>query len=164
MKVENLNDLVDFLNGIKHHINCNIVPTSKCDCGLTSAKLLATTHALEAVFKQPTTLDGYQEAASRTAPMALTQEMRLATFAMGLAGEAGEVVDLLKKHLGHGHPLDTEKLCKELGDVLWYVAALAGFFELKLSEVAQANVEKLKARYPAGFSPEASQQRDKVQS
>lgn len=73
-----------------------------------------------------------------------------ACFALGLAGEAGEVCDLLKKHWGHLHPLDHEKLKKELGDVLWYVAALAVQFGLTLDEVALANVAKLTARYPKG--------------
>jgi NTP pyrophosphatase (non-canonical NTP hydrolase) len=78
------------------------------------------------------------------------------TYALGLAGEAGEVCDLLKKHWGHKHPLDREKLCKELGDVLWYVAAIAVQHGISLRDVAHANVEKLSARYPKGFSPEAS--------
>jgi NTP pyrophosphatase (non-canonical NTP hydrolase) len=83
----------------------------------------------------------------------------MASFAMGLAGEAGEVVDLLKKHLGHGHDLDKVKLTKELGDVLWYVSAIAQSAGLDLGEIAHANVEKLRKRYPNGFSVEASRNR-----
>jgi len=80
-----------------------------------------------------------------------------ATFALGLAGEAGEVCDLLKKHWGHKHTLDVDKLQKELGDVLWYVAALASQFGLSLDLIAVANVQKLTARYPDGkFSSAAS--------
>jgi NTP pyrophosphatase (non-canonical NTP hydrolase) len=79
-----------------------------------------------------------------------------ATFALGLAGEAGEVCELLKKHWGHGHDLDQEKLKKELGDVLWYVAALAAQFQIELEDVAAANVAKLRSRYPQGFSSAAS--------
>lgn len=79
-----------------------------------------------------------------------------ASYALGLAGEAGEVCDLLKKAWGHGHALDAEKLKKELGDVLWYVAALAEQHGLRLSDVAEANVAKLSARYPQGFSTAAS--------
>lgn len=73
--------------------------------------------------------------------------------ALGLAGEAGEVVDLLKKHWHHGKALDRDALCKELGDVLWYVSDLASAFGLRLSDVAAANVRKLEARYPNGFTP-----------
>jgi NTP pyrophosphatase (non-canonical NTP hydrolase) len=79
-----------------------------------------------------------------------------ASYALGLAGEAGEVCDLLKKHWGHGHVLQYAKLRKELGDVLWYVTALGLQFGLSLQEIAEANVAKLSARYPNGFSSEAS--------
>lgn len=101
----------------------------------------------------------YQEAACRTAPMQLPPELKAATFAMGLAGEAGEVVDLLKKHLGHGHPLDTGKLMKELGDVLWYIAALCDFYGLTMRDVAYLNIVKLRERYPEGFDPARSRAR-----
>jgi NTP pyrophosphatase (non-canonical NTP hydrolase) len=74
-----------------------------------------------------------------------------AVHALGLAGEAGEVVDMLKKHWGHKKPLDRDALRKELGDVLWYVAALAEQFDMDLENVAECNVAKLNARYPNGF-------------
>lgn len=74
------------------------------------------------------------------------------TWGHGLAGEAGEVCDLLKKVHGHGKPYDAGKLKKELGDVLWYVANLANIHGFTLSEVAQANVDKLRARHPSGFT------------
>lgn len=80
----------------------------------------------------------------------------LPVFGLGVAGEAGEVADLIKKHVGHGHPLDVSKLKYELGDVLWYVAALADICGLTLDDVAAANIEKLRARYPDGFSSERS--------
>lgn len=100
-------------------------------------------------------LDFYQQLANRTAPC----ENQLATFALGVVGEAGEVADLVKKHIGHGHPLDVEKLKLELGDVLWYVAGLATLLDVTLSEVATANIAKLEKRYPNGFSTEASMNR-----
>lgn len=59
-------------------------------------------------------------------------EKEISAYALGLAGEAGEVVDLLKKSWGHGHPLDVEKLKKELGDTFWYVVALGLQFELPI--------------------------------
>lgn len=81
----------------------------------------------------------------------------LAIRALGIAGEAGEVADLVKKHVGHGHPLDVAKLKYELGDVLWYVAGIASAVGLSLSDVAAGNLEKLRARYPEGhFSTERS--------
>ena len=104
-------------------------------------------------------MDKYQEEASRTGNMALTKEMKQATFAMGLAGEAGEVVDIMKKHLGHGHVLVRGQLEKELGDVLWYIAAIASENNIKLSDVAHVNIMKLRARYPQGFTEERSKAR-----
>jgi NTP pyrophosphatase (non-canonical NTP hydrolase) len=100
-------------------------------------------------------LDSYQRDANRTNATA-----DLANKGLGLCGEAGEVAELLKKHLYHGHPLDREKLRNELGDVLWYVATLASDFGISLSDVASANVDKLRRRYPEGFSMERSLNRD----
>lgn len=79
---------------------------------------------------------------------------------MGLAGEAGEVVDLLKKHLYHGKPLDREKLKLELGDTLWYLADVARQHGILLSEVRDGNVAKLGARFPKGhFTPQDAAKR-----
>ncbi len=75
----------------------------------------------------------------------------VAVLALGVAGEAGEVCDLVKKHFGQGHDLNRDKLVEELGDVLWYVTALAARLGYPLREVAERNVAKLKARYPSGF-------------
>jgi len=97
------------------------------------------------------TLDEYQEAAIRTRNNELPKVVQLATLGLGLGGESGECADLIKKHVGHGHPLDEAKLVKELGDVLWYIATLADELGVSLSEVAERNVAKLKERYPEGF-------------
>lgn len=101
-------------------------------------------------------LNHYQQEASRTLPPNTEPGKALNLGALGLGGEAGEAIDLIKKHLFHGQPLDVEKLRKELGDVLWYVSAIATGAGLTLEEVAEANVEKLRKRYPEGFSPAAS--------
>jgi hypothetical protein len=86
---------------------------------------------------------------------------RLAIASMGLSGETGELVDMLKKWIGHGHELNLDAVEKELGDVLWYVAEIATTLELSLSDIAKKNEEKLKARYPEGFSVERSRNRVK---
>jgi NTP pyrophosphatase (non-canonical NTP hydrolase) len=101
-------------------------------------------------------LNQYQQDAMRTAG---DRKDDLACHALGVAGEAGEVADLFKKVLFHGHALDKEKAAKELGDVLWYVAILAQRIGYSLSDVAEMNVEKLRKRYPNGFSSERSQNR-----
>lgn len=100
----------------------------------------------------------YQMLAERTANRGAqyTPESRFVNFAFGLAGEAGEVIDSLKKHLFHGHPLDRERLKLELGDVLWYIATITTTAGMTLEDVAIANIEKLKARYPDGFDSEKS--------
>ena len=104
--------------------------------------------------------DNYQELARMTANNKGEVKDRLPNWALGLAGEAGEVADIIKKHTYHGHELDVEEIRDELGDVLWYMANLAYDLDLWFSEVPERNIEKLKARYPEGFSKERSINRD----
>ena len=104
-------------------------------------------------------LNQYQTLADRTQRRDLPQRELLSMVGLGLSGEAGECSELVKKHLFHGHPLDREKVVKELGDVLWYLAAMAKLCDIPLSEVAETNITKLRARYPEGFTEEASRQR-----
>lgn len=101
-------------------------------------------------------LNEYQELAARTLGRDRTHEQQLANAALGLAGEAGEVADTLKKHLFHSHPLDRDGVVKELGDCLWYVAAMATVLDIELDEIGARNIEKLRRRYPEGFSFERS--------
>lgn len=105
------------------------------------------------------TLDEYEAAARRTHPNMGENEREMMLAGLGLAGEAGEFADLVKKHVFHKHPLDREKAKKELGDVLWYIVCGAASLGVTLEDVARANVAKLAARYPNGFSPEASLKR-----
>ncbi len=79
--------------------------------------------------------------------------------AVGLAGEAGEVCELVKKGVFHQHGLDRDKMIKELGDVLWYVAALCTKLNVGMDEVMETNIAKLHARYPEGYTSEASKRR-----
>lgn len=79
--------------------------------------------------------------------------------ALGLPGEAGEVADYLKKVHFHEHTLNEEKLKEEMGDTLFYLAMLCEAYGFTLREVAEANLRKLEARYPDGFSFEASRER-----
>jgi NTP pyrophosphatase (non-canonical NTP hydrolase) len=96
-------------------------------------------------------LDTYQGLSKRTIPFDSPLKENAANFAMGVCGEAGEVSELLKKHLFHGHPLDRNELEKELGDIMFYVAGLCTLYDLKLSDVCTKNHEKLLKRYPEGF-------------
>lgn len=106
-----------------------------------------------------TSLNAYQHFAGVTANEKLSFQTNLAVLALGVAGEAGEVADHIKKHLGHDHELDRDKVIKELGDVLWYVATLSNALGVTLQQVAQRNIDKLKARYPDGFSVQRSKER-----
>ena len=78
---------------------------------------------------------------------------------LGLAGESGELLDLFKKWIFHEKALDEDHAKKELGDVMWYVAEIAYSMGWDLDEVMQMNVDKLKARYPQGFSTDLSNHR-----
>lgn len=109
------------------------------------------------------TPNDYQALALRTANLSDGEKrLRLANWCMGLAGESGEVVDYLKKVVFHFHELDQAKVLKELGDVLWYVAVLSKELGFELEHVMEANISKLMARYPEGFSAEASAKRRDV--
>lgn len=98
-------------------------------------------------------LNEYQKHAERTANK---KHDSLSNYALGLTGEAGEVADIVKKHLHHEHPLDSEALLGELGDVLFYLANMARINGYTLEAVADYNINKLKERYPDGFSAERS--------
>lgn len=102
----------------------------------------------------------YQKEALRTESGMNKQYPRILNGLMGLNGEAGEAIDILKKSLFHGHELDREHLAKELGDVAWYLAVSADAIGYKLEDILQMNVNKLRARYPEGFDTERSQHRD----
>jgi NTP pyrophosphatase (non-canonical NTP hydrolase) len=106
----------------------------------------------------------YQELAARTLIDAPgfeidDQEFMQVWNALGLAGEAGEVVDLIKKWVMHRHVPDPELMKKELGDVAWYLAALCGKFGFTFSEVLETNITKLQERYPNGWSEDDSRNR-----
>ena len=105
------------------------------------------------------TFDEYQNEAMRTASHPSDDESLL-TAALGLCGESGEVADRIKKWRYHGHELGHDDLVKELGDVLWYLALAAEHLGVSLESVAQANINKLWARYPDGFDSERSKNRD----
>lgn len=64
---------------------------------------------------------------------------------------AGHIADIVKKAVSHGVSGDRSKLLKELGDVLWYIAAVANDNDITLEEIARENISKLRARYPEGF-------------
>lgn len=106
--------------------------------------------------KRPYSLNEYMVDAMRTKAPDFSKKDQWNDGGLGISGEAGEVADMIKKYLYHGHKMDYSKLIKELGDVLWYIAELADVAGYTLEDVARCNIEKLKERYPDGFSEEAS--------
>ena len=106
------------------------------------------------------TINEYQKLAMTTLNKDLTEKEVLINGVMGLCGESGEVIDIVKKHLAQGHELDREKIIKELGDVAWYMAEIATVLDVELEDVLVQNIEKLKKRYPEGFSKEKSMNRE----
>lgn len=102
------------------------------------------------------TINEYQQLAMVTLNPELSKKDVLINGVMGLCGESGEAIDIVKKWLAQGHELDKEKLAKELGDIAWYLAETAYALDILLEDIFQANIEKLKKRYPEGFDTERS--------
>ena len=102
------------------------------------------------------TINEYQKLAMTTLNPALSDKDVLINGVMGLCGESGEAIDIVKKWLAQGHELDKEKLAKELGDICWYLAETATALGLSLEDIMAANLEKLRRRYPEGFDAERS--------
>ena len=102
------------------------------------------------------TINGYQRDALRTAAGPKKDLPLILNGVLGLGGESGECLDIVKKHLFQGHELDTEHLAKELGDVAWYLAVSAFAIGMDLESILRMNVEKLRDRYPDGFEVERS--------
>ena len=102
------------------------------------------------------TINEYQKLAMRTLNPNLSDKDILINGVMGLCGESGEAIDIVKRHLAQGHDLDKEHLAKELGDIAWYLAETATVLGYTLEDILQMNIDKLKRRYPDGFDTERS--------
>lgn len=101
----------------------------------------------------------YQQLSKRTMPEWNSPEkwkLAVANYALGINGESGELGDLIKKEIFHGHPANSADVIKECGDILHYLAGIATLYGFNLQDAAEGNIEKLKRRYPDGFSTEAS--------
>lgn len=80
--------------------------------------------------------------------------------ALGLATEAAEIADALKKHIYYGKPLDKVNLAEEIGDQMWYCAIVARELGLTFEQIQETNIQKLKARYGEKFTEEAAVNRN----
>ncbi len=101
-------------------------------------------------------VNDYQKEAMKLLNPKLDNKDVLINGVMGLCGESGEVIDIVKKWLAQGHQLDKERMKSELGDVAWYLAETTTALDVPLEQIFQANLDKLHKRYPQGFSTEDS--------
>lgn len=101
-------------------------------------------------------INDYQHKAMTTLNPALSKRDVLINSVMGLCGESGEAIDIVKRWMAQGHELDREHLKKELGDIAWYLAEAATALDVPLEEIFQGNLDKLKKRYPQGFDTQRS--------
>ena len=113
------------------------------------------------------TLNYYQELAQRTSWDKNADRQKnglnlkqLENGLMGLCGESGECMEILKKHRHQGHRLDVKRIAEELGDVLWYCAETASGLGIDLEKIAMDNITMLIDRYPDGFESERSINRE----
>ena len=121
-------------------------PTSSLWCPYS--ELSKPTQQRKRILMTKITFEEYQLAAAETAIYSGSIDVMYP--ALGLAGEVGEVCNKIKKHYRDGTPLDTDDLRKELGDVLWYLAALATDLDIDLEQAAGENLEKLADRDARG--------------
>jgi NTP pyrophosphatase (non-canonical NTP hydrolase) len=104
---------------------------------------------------KPNTLKDYQEMCKLTAKKFENPEKEILTWGLGIAGEAGDVASCIKKTFAHDN--DQRAGIKEnIGDSLWYAAMICNFFNWNMQEILDENIEKLKKRYPQGFTTEAA--------
>ena len=137
--------------------HCSIDPSYVCKSPLVCPYLKECKTSEEHTRITP---NEYQEQALRTQNPLVMEDLRIVEGVMGLAGEAGECVDIIKKKVFQGHELDKEHLAKELGDVAWYLAESADAIGYDLETIFRKNLDKLKNRYPDGFDSERSYRRD----
>lgn len=86
--------------------------------------------------------------------------IRMLHSAMGLCTEAGEFMDMIKKHVLYGKPLDFVNAKEELGDSMWYIALALDEMKATFGEIKERNIEKLRARYPNKFTEHDALNRD----
>ena len=97
----------------------------------------------------------YQKLAARTISTRLENKAIEMHALHGMAGEVGEIHSIYQKYY-QGHSMESEHLMKECGDLLWFIAEYCTAKGWHLEEVMQMNIDKLKARYPEGFSADKS--------
>ena len=138
--------------------NCDIVNELK---NVVNELSNAITEFVDSVEEWINQTESYTDLALKTLNKDVFEQKDLILNAsLGLSGEVGEVNDIIKKYMYHGHKLDDdtkEKIILELGDVCWYVALMAWAIDkTKFEDVLNKNIKKLEKRYHGEFSTEKS--------
>ena len=87
------------------------------------------------------------------------EQARLLDWTLGVAGESGELLEAVKHHVYSEEELDKMKMAKEIGDVLWYLSALAKTLDINLADCAELNLRKLRHRHGQSYSHQSSKDR-----
>lgn len=103
-------------------------------------------------------LKEYQLFCRKIAKKFKDREKEIMTWGLGISGEAGDVAGCIKKTFSHKND-QKDGIRENLGDTLWYIAAICNFFNWDLENIAKENVKKLKKRYPKGFTEKAAKRK-----
>ena len=124
--------------------------------GLTARFNLSSSYDVTPTKEGWVDVANYRQEILRTVEDSLSPRDRLLLGGLGIAGEAGEVSDHIKKVIYLGHPGDEDHLLEELGDVLWYLGLICDTMGFSFEQVIVHNIQKQRCRYPNGFSSERS--------
>ena len=112
-------------------------------------------------------MNEYHRRCKRTLQLASTKDVdddidivMLTHACLKMSGEIGEVCDIVGKWMGQGHELDKQRIIEELGDVMWHIAEACSALNISLDDVAWGNIVKVSIRYPDGFDPVKSVNRN----
>ena len=120
-------------------------------------------HNVADVLRFESNTEIFQREAKRSLRDDLPYEAMCSNMCMGLAGEIGEVIDIMKKHIYQGKELDITDVIEEVGDVLWYIANFCNVNNITMDECMESNIKKLRERFPNGFTiKDANERKDKM--
>jgi len=97
---------------------------------------------------------------SNFSPLRSSAKSRLLHGGVGIATEAGELLDNIKKHLFYKRAIDETNMKEELGDLLWYMAIICDVYGWDFEDIMERNIEKLRVRYPEKFTVESAIERN----
>ena len=120
-------------------------------------------HNVADVLRFESNTEIFQREARRSLRDDLPYEATCSNMCMGLAGEIGEVIDIMKKHIYQGKELDITDVIEEVGDVLWYIANFCNVNNITMDDCMESNIKKLRKRFPNGFTiKDANERKDKM--